>query len=715
MKFVALVSGGKDSCYNILHCMSNGHELAAMANLHPANLQDQELDSFMFQTVGHDIVSLYAKCVGDSIPLFRQPIKPQTSKNVDLNYTPTETDEIEDLFTLLSKVKSSIPEIEAVSVGAILSSYQRTRVEDVCARLGLTCLSYLWQRNQLELMQEMCSFSKTDDEPTRNGMPLMDARLIKVAAVGLDNRHLGKTLPQVFPTLLKLNQMYDVHICGEGGEFETMVLDAPFFTEGYLQITSLEYVNDEGSTADGVFNAKLGIEFVPRKIDPSVNITEILQTNLTKPALFDTQWSNLINEMTSDLSEKSSTEISFDVLHLDETIKMKSSTSVAQVGNTLYISNLEPEDSSVSLENQSTQVFETLDALLKQRRILKCQVVSTSLILQDMSTFATVNKFYSNFFNIWESIGPLPPARACVGSDLINGALQLSCVVDLTTEITNTRAQLSFNKNKNGLHVQGRSYWCPCNIGPYSQAIWNIKDSNQVTYISGQIPLVPSSMAMVNDGKTTNDKVEQAVLALRHFDTIKKTTKALNQLSMVCYVTDPTMVAIVSRVWKLYSHEMTQIDEEWFEKQDDPENCLTIVLVSQLPRNTLCEWGGIACKEANISDDFCDIDDDDLDDDSSKPASNAHELSKIFEPLLTSVTDGKKKAFYGTVFFEDLPELNKFLSVFEKTKNIKGILYYNPKKFTPNTTNYRLEFYPVKQVFDYNGVEKASAIQITLN
>ncbi|KAL6941457.1 hypothetical protein ACO0RG_002588 [Hanseniaspora osmophila] len=713
MKFVALVSGGKDSCYNILHCLCNGHELAAMANLHPANLHDQELDSFMFQTVGHDIVSLYAKCVDDSIPLFRQPIKPQTSKNVDLNYTPTETDEIEDLFALLSKVKTTMPEIEAVSVGAILSSYQRTRVEDVCARLGLTCLSYLWQRNQLELMQEMCSISKTDSENTREGMPLMDARLIKVAAVGLDNTHLGKSLPQVFPTLLKLNKMYEVHICGEGGEFETMVLDAPFFTKGYLQITSLQYINED-SAADGVFNAKLNIEFVPRQIESSVNFVEILQKHLIKPALFEIQWSNLIEKMASDLSTADPAEISLDALRLNKTLKIKKPTFVSQVGDKLYISNLKPERSNDSLENQSTEVFQQLDALLKENNISTCQVVSTSLLLQDMSNFATVNKFYNNYFNVWESIGPLPPARACVGSDLIEGALQLSCVVDLDVDVVNIQKHLSFNKNKSGLHVQGRSYWCPCNIGPYSQAIWNIKDLNQVTYISGQISLVPSSMTMVNDGKSTYNKIEQAVLSLRHFDTIKKTTNALKQLLMVCYVTDLSMVPIASEAWKLYSYQMSQFDEECFEKEDDPNTCLTIVLVSQLPRNALCEWGGIACKETNISKDFDDTDDDDDDIDCKniKPFQEAGDLCKLLKNAVTSVTNTKSTNFYGTVFFEDLTELEKFLSVIEKIKNISGTLYYNPSKLATTMQNDVLEFYPVKQVFDYNGVEKVGAIQI---
>jgi diphthine-ammonia ligase len=35
MKYVALLSGGKDSCYNLLHCAKNGHDLIAAASLGP--------------------------------------------------------------------------------------------------------------------------------------------------------------------------------------------------------------------------------------------------------------------------------------------------------------------------------------------------------------------------------------------------------------------------------------------------------------------------------------------------------------------------------------------------------------------------------------------------------------------------------------------------------------------------------------------------------
>lgn len=60
-----------------------------------------------------------------------------------------------------------------------------------CSRLGLTSLAYLWQRNQAELLDEMIQAG-------------MEAILIKVAGIGLTPDHLGKTLAQMQPHLIKL-------------------------------------------------------------------------------------------------------------------------------------------------------------------------------------------------------------------------------------------------------------------------------------------------------------------------------------------------------------------------------------------------------------------------------------------------------------------------------------------------------------------------------
>lgn len=215
MRVAALISGGKDSCYNMMQCIAAGHRIVALANLRPDEnqVESDELDSYMYQTVGHHAIDLYAEAM--ALPLYRRTIRGRSLETGKM-YTTREGDEVEDLYELLKLVKEK-EEIEGVSVGAILSDYQRVRIENVCKRLDLQPLTYLWQRNQEDLLQEMIASN-------------IEAIIIKVAALGLDpDKHLGKTLNEMEPYLFKLSKKYGVHVCGEGGEYETFTLDCPLF------------------------------------------------------------------------------------------------------------------------------------------------------------------------------------------------------------------------------------------------------------------------------------------------------------------------------------------------------------------------------------------------------------------------------------------------------------------------------------------------------
>lgn len=125
MKVVGLVSGGKDSSFNIMQCIGAGHEIVALANLIPHT--KQEIDSYMYQSVGYEAIDLIAEAM--DLPLFRVETHGNSQRR-SKTYEPTQNDEVEDLFRLLQNIKMEI-EYDAVSVGAILSDYQRVRVENV--------------------------------------------------------------------------------------------------------------------------------------------------------------------------------------------------------------------------------------------------------------------------------------------------------------------------------------------------------------------------------------------------------------------------------------------------------------------------------------------------------------------------------------------------------------------------------------------------------
>ena len=121
MKFVALLSGGKDSCYNILKCEKEGHELVCLANLCPPEGAGEEMNSFMYQSAAHGIIPQMAECFG--VPLIRRAIIGRAMcQHLDYEVNTQDTDEVEDLYLLLAEIIAKYPEIKGVSCGAILST-----------------------------------------------------------------------------------------------------------------------------------------------------------------------------------------------------------------------------------------------------------------------------------------------------------------------------------------------------------------------------------------------------------------------------------------------------------------------------------------------------------------------------------------------------------------------------------------------------------------
>lgn len=242
MRVVGLLSGGKDSLYNLFLATKEGHETVAIANLKPpAQRESDELDSYMYQTVGHQAIDLIAEAL--ELPLFRSDIT-GTSVDKNLDYRQaSENDEVEQLFQLLKDIREKHRiEFDAVSVGAIASSYQKSRVEHICQRLNLQMLAYLWNQDQDELLQNMI-----DNQ--------FDAILIKVACMGLDKQHIGTSIKQMQTFLRKLHDQYQTNVCGEGGEYETLVLDCPLYKKR-LVINSSDIVCHSPDTFAPVYYLK---------------------------------------------------------------------------------------------------------------------------------------------------------------------------------------------------------------------------------------------------------------------------------------------------------------------------------------------------------------------------------------------------------------------------------------------------------------------------
>jgi len=154
---------------HVFHVFSviSGHQLVGLANLRPQS--GAEEDSYMYQTVGHEFIDLFAEAM--DLPLFRRTIAGKPL-NTDMEYKKESEDEVEDLFQLLSDIKKDIS-FDGISVGAILSTYQKVRVEDVCKRLDIEMLAPIWGLDQTSLLKDMIESN-------------INAILVKVAVIGLE-------------------------------------------------------------------------------------------------------------------------------------------------------------------------------------------------------------------------------------------------------------------------------------------------------------------------------------------------------------------------------------------------------------------------------------------------------------------------------------------------------------------------------------------------
>lgn len=474
---VGLVSGGKDSCFAMMKCVQYGHEVVALANLLPADDSVDELDSYMYQTVGHQIVVSYAKCMG--VPLFRRRIQGSTRRH-DLSYKTTPGDEVEDMYILLKEVKKQIPSVTAVSSGAIASDYQRLRVENVCSRLGLISLAYLWRLDQSLLLQQMIETG-------------IVAITVKVAAIGLDpSKHLGKEMSYLWPHLLKLKELYGSNVCGEGGEYETLTLDCPLFKYARIVLDEFQLVlQSSNSIAPVGFLHPLAFHCEDRP--KSVSVSDSNKSNgfslENMESVIEVQ-----NECLEIVEEKClPSDIGFDLAELE-----KHRPHISKIGKNIFSMSCCLQDSSetsVDLQEDLKIILLKLESQLNGVGFSWENVLYIHLYISDMNMFAIANETYVNFIT-QEKCRFGVPSRSTIELPMLQVGLGRAYVEVLVAN----------DQSKKVLHVQSISSWAPSCIGPYSQATLH----KEILYMAGQLGLHPSTMSLCSGGPAA--ELEQALV-----------------------------------------------------------------------------------------------------------------------------------------------------------------------------------------------------------
>lgn len=222
MRVAVLASGGKDSTLSLHHAIKDGYDVQCLVTMIP-----EREDSWMFHYPNIHLVDLFAEAV--SIKL----VKAETAG--------VKEEEVQDLKNVLTTLH-----INGVVSGAVASQYQKTRIDRICKELGLQSIAPLWHKDQLQLLEETVNLG-------------FETMIVGVYAYGFDQGWLGRKIDSAAIDSLKdLNKKYGISLVGEGGEYETLVLDAPMFKKkiriiqkeeiwqnqsGYLMVKKAELVD----------------------------------------------------------------------------------------------------------------------------------------------------------------------------------------------------------------------------------------------------------------------------------------------------------------------------------------------------------------------------------------------------------------------------------------------------------------------------------------
>jgi ABC transporter with metal-binding/Fe-S-binding domain ATP-binding protein len=212
LKVAVLFSGGKDSTYATWVAEHQGWDVKALVSVLPKGVE-----SLMFHFPNVPWTRIQAEAMG--LP----------HRTIEAGHS-----ELLSLQEGLDKIRETLG-IDGVVTGAVASDYQKSRIDQICDTLGIKSFAPLWHKNPQVLVNDLKAA----------GFKVI---LSGVAAAGLDKSWLGQELTdERWATLERLSRKHGIHLTGEGGEYETFVLDAPYFKSRInLEKTRYEWDGQSG-------------------------------------------------------------------------------------------------------------------------------------------------------------------------------------------------------------------------------------------------------------------------------------------------------------------------------------------------------------------------------------------------------------------------------------------------------------------------------------
>jgi diphthine-ammonia ligase len=195
-KLVALTSGGKDSNAALYRMKRRNNEISCLLTLRSENKH-----SYMFDSKKEKL-DIEKQAEELDIPLLIQETEGEKEE------------ELEDLKEGLRRAREEFG-VEGVIAGALASTYQRDRVEEVAEEVGLKVFAPLWSEDQERYMQWLI----------REGFKV---EITDVAARGLDEEWEGVVLDEdSVEEIVERSREYGFNAAGEGGEYETKIVGFP--------------------------------------------------------------------------------------------------------------------------------------------------------------------------------------------------------------------------------------------------------------------------------------------------------------------------------------------------------------------------------------------------------------------------------------------------------------------------------------------------------
>jgi len=191
MKIGALISGGKDSLFAAYKAGKENELVCLIA------IKSRNPESYMFHIPNVELVKLQAKAA--ELPL------------VWWETEGIKEEELEDLKQAIEIAKQKY-KIEGLVSGAIKSNYQKERVDNICKELKLESIAPLWHINEEIYLNEL--------------IKNFNVIIVGIAAEGMKKEMLGMRIGLTFMDRMR---SLNVSPIGEGGEFESFVVDCPLF------------------------------------------------------------------------------------------------------------------------------------------------------------------------------------------------------------------------------------------------------------------------------------------------------------------------------------------------------------------------------------------------------------------------------------------------------------------------------------------------------